>query len=181
MRWAVHRQSGQPQPSPRPSRRHRPPSLIFPPISAPSGTACRITLRCQNHIGPTAAGHGPRRRVRPPTQTGAGIRHDRVAAARRRPCSARHRRRPVRLTLPRIAGSARAYLPMRHVASVPASVGIHGTIVSVPWTFIRTEVSPECALMPRGVWPVRPHRYPLVARRLSITVAVGNSDREGQP
>ena len=39
--------------------------------------------------------------------------------------------------------------PIHHVASVPAIMGVHGTIASVPWTFMHTVVSPECALLPR--------------------------------
>jgi hypothetical protein len=45
------------------------------------------------------------------------------------------------------AGRRALIWPIHHVASVPAIMGIHGTIASVPWIFMQTVVSPECALM----------------------------------
>jgi hypothetical protein len=47
-----------------------------------------------------------------------------------------------------IGGSARVIWPIHHVASVPAIMGIHGTIASVPWIFMQTVVSPERAQVP---------------------------------
>jgi hypothetical protein len=47
-----------------------------------------------------------------------------------------------------ISAARRAVIwPIHHVASVPAIMGIHGTIASVPWILMQTVVSPECALM----------------------------------
>jgi hypothetical protein len=46
--------------------------------------------------------------------------------------------------LPSISAGLRALIwPIHHVTSVPAIMGIHGTIASVPWIFMRTVVSPE--------------------------------------
>jgi hypothetical protein len=48
------------------------------------------------------------------------------------------------------------------VASVPVIMDIRGTIASVPWIFMQTIVSPECAHMP-----------PMVCRRGRVLTAAG--------
>jgi hypothetical protein len=52
---------------------------------------------------------------------------------------------------PSISAGRRALIwPIYHVVSVPAIMGIHGTIASVPWIFMQSIVSPQCAHMPLG-------------------------------
>ena len=41
-----------------------------------------------------------------------------------------------------IAGRRALIWPIHHIASVPAIMGIQGTMASVPWIFVQTMVSP---------------------------------------
>jgi hypothetical protein len=50
---------------------------------------------------------------------------------------------------------ARLFGRFHRGTSVPAIMGLHGTLVRVPWIFMQTVVSPDCALMPPSGRPAR--------------------------
>jgi hypothetical protein len=140
--------------------RHRPPAAPARPARLPQA---RTGPQLGRHR--TAGANRQRQALAlspPGGHTGGGIAGSRPCAHRMRssglPATSSALTQPPRIT----AGRRAVIWPIHHVASVPAIMGIHETIASVSWIFMRTVVSPERAHMPHsGSSPSyqTPHAY----------------------